>query len=715
METQTRLWLFLLLLVATLVLLGTETASAQLVDCQASDVNGNITEAGGCIAKTLEEQVGAGHGDVDTPGSAVYLIKRDPARSVRRGRQLFQRKFARSQGLGPRINVDSSGDITTNRALGAGLSDSCAACHGRPRGSAGHGGDVNTFPDSRDSPHLFGLGIVEQLADEITTDLRAIRAEALADSQTGGNTTLVDADFESATSEGFTFNVDSSTPTYVQDVLFQFSNPNTITLGIQIGNVDNNTVTDMQGSWQTSFELSQIADVTVSFTYRMTQSEDYESDEFSQTLFQLDGNSPSVLAQITGNGNGGGFQTTGFQQFSTTFLGLAAGTHTIKLIGLNNKKTFNNEFTNFAFDDVVVTAALGPGPVTRSLVSKGIDYGTITANPDGTFDTSGVEGVDANLRVKPFFAQGGTISMREFIIGAFKAEMGLEAWDPVLCAATDPVSPQQVTSPSGFVFDPTLDTFERPPVCDEFSDPDGDGIAGEIDPAIIDHLEFYLLNYFKPGQGRVTQRAQDGLALMDNIGCTSCHIQNLTIDADRRVADVETVHDPLNGIFNQLFATASTRFGDPVDDGDPFPQLLPAHEPFTAENIFTDLKRHDLGKGFEERDFDGSRIVEHITEPLWGVATSAPYGHDGRSMNLDQVIRRHGGEAQAVTDAYLALTDDDQSKILEFLNTLVLFPPDDTASNLNPGDPNAEDVQDLTVHGSINLGALFQIPSEGPE
>ena len=43
-------------------------------------------------------------------------------------------------------------------ALGAGLADSCAACHGRPRGSAGAGGDVATRPDSRDAPHLFGLG-----------------------------------------------------------------------------------------------------------------------------------------------------------------------------------------------------------------------------------------------------------------------------------------------------------------------------------------------------------------------------------------------------------------------------------------------------------------------------------------------------------------------------------------------------------------------------
>lgn len=42
------------------------------------------------------------------------------------------------------------------------------------------------------------------------------------------------------------------------------------------------------------------------------------------------------------------------------------------------------------------------------------------------------------------------------------------------------------------------------------------------------------------------------------------------------------------------------------------------------------------------------------------------------------------------------------------LQTLVLFPPDDTASNLNPGVPGSASPQDPSQHGSIHLGALFQ-------
>jgi hypothetical protein len=66
----------------------------------------------------------------------------------------------------------------------------------------------------------------------------------------------------------------------------------------------------------------------------------------------------------------------------------------------------------------------------------------------------------------------------------------------------------------------------------------------------------------------------------------------------------------------------------------------------------------------------------------------------------------------AARNRYARLNFFQQRTIQAFLETLVLFPPDDTSSNLNPGvrggDPQ-------TQHGSINLGALFQIAEEGAE
>ena len=149
----------------------------------------------------------------------------------------------------------------------------------------------------------------------------------------------------------------------------------------------------------------------------------------------------------------------------------------------------------------------------------------------------------------------------------------------------------------------------------------------------------------------------------------------------------------------------------------PIPRLLAARaRPFRVQNLFTDFKRHDLGPAFWEREYDGSLQKEFLTTPLWGVGSTSPYGHDGRSTTLHNAILRHGGEARRARRAYARLSDDEQRKLVEYLQTLVLFPPDDTASNLNPGDPrNRRNLQDPAVHGTIDLGALFQIESEGPE
>ena len=193
--------------------------------------------------------------------------------------------------------------------------------------------------------------------------------------------------------------------------------------------------------------------------------------------------------------------------------------------------------------------------------------------------------------------------------------------------------------------------------------------------------------------------------------CVTDHIQNLPLNRDRRVADVETVYDPTHGIFNNLFATATPLHGT-VDDGTGFPSLKPPLlHPFLVKNIFGDFKRHDLGPNFHERNFDGTIQTQFMTALLWGVGSTAPYGHDGRSVNLTEVILRHGGETQEARDAFAQLSEDDQQAVCRFLESLVLFPPDDTASNLDPGNPSAPNFPQQG-HGSISLTVLFNNPHD---
>ena len=61
--------------------------------------------------------------------------------------------------------------------------------------------------------------------------------------------------------------------------------------------------------------------------------------------------------------------------------------------------------------------------VKRRLRAKGISFGSIKVSPNGEVDTTRVRGVDEDLRVRPFFAQGGAYAIREFVVGAFKDEM----------------------------------------------------------------------------------------------------------------------------------------------------------------------------------------------------------------------------------------------------------------------------------------------------
>ena len=139
--------------------------------------------------------------------------------------------------------------------------------------------------------------------------------------------------------------------------------------------------------------------------------------------------------------------------------------------------------------------------------------------------------------------------------------------------------------------------------------------------------------------------------------------------------------------------------------------MTPAGGSFVVKDIFTDFKRHDLGANFYERNYDGTLQTLFMTRPLWGVASTGPYGHDGRSNTLDDVILRHGGEALASRNEYAGLPTRESDALLKFLGSLVLFPPDDTASNLDPGNPNALNFPQFG-HGSIKLTVLFNDPTD---
>ena len=71
-----------------------------------------------------------------------------------------------------------------------------------------------------------------------------------------------------------------------------------------------------------------------------------------------------------------------------------------------------------------------------------------------------------------------------------------------------------------------------------------------------------------------------------------------------------------------------------------------------------------------------------MTRPIWGVADTGPWLHDGRALTLRDAILMHGdtatgggSEAAPVIDAFEKLLPADQQSVVDFLLTLRLPPP----------------------------------------
>ena len=62
------------------------------------------------------------------------------------------------------------------------------------------------------------------------------------------------------------------------------------------------------------------------------------------------------------------------------------------------------------------------------------------------------------------------------------------------------------------------------------------------------------------------------------------------------------------------------------------------------------------------------------TPPLWGVASSAPYLHDGRAETLLDAIEVHGGQGLRSAQLFSMLSIPEQNSVIDFLN-MQIAPP----------------------------------------
>ena len=200
--------------------------------------------------------------------------------------------------------------------------------------------------------------------------------------ETTGTTTVLEAHFDGGT-DGFVYVDGTFGGSVTQSYASGLWNPDG--LQVMLGGLNNDDIIDMSGGWQTNFNVSEATEGTLTFRYNMTQAQDYESNEYSEIYFSLNGVATQVT-RITGNGNGGGEQSTGWQTYEVSIGQLDAGVHTLAIGGYNNQKTHQNESTEILIDDVILTT-IGSGASANAALQiidndDIIDLSTLNRNAD---------------------------------------------------------------------------------------------------------------------------------------------------------------------------------------------------------------------------------------------------------------------------------------------------------------------------------------------
>ena len=293
-------------------------------------------------------------------------------------------------------------------------------------------------------------------------------------------------------------------------------------------------------------------------------------------------------------------------------------------------------------DAAVSRAAETGAAVVADLVSKGVSFGWIRALPDGSVDTSNVEGVDADLLIKPFHQKGVVVSLREFTVSAMNHHHGMQA-------------------------------AER---FGDGADPDNDGVINELTVGDVTAVIVFQATLPVPGQAlpshpKARKAAERGMELFRTVKCSVCHIPALPLNDP-----VFTEPNPYNPPGNLRLADVSRPFAVDLTEEGPGPYLERGPDGVVMVPAFTDLKRHKMGNALNNETLvqNGVPTDEWLTRKLWGMSSEPPFLHHGRATLISEAIMAHGGEAQESRDAFAALPEEDQGAIVEFLKTLRVLP-----------------------------------------
>jgi hypothetical protein len=280
--------------------------------------------------------------------------------------------------------------------------------------------------------------------------------------------------------------------------------------------------------------------------------------------------------------------------------------------------------------------------VTLTLQTKGVSFGQITARHDGSTVNSGIEGVDADLIIKPFHQKGVVTSLRQFTINAYNVHHGMQASER---------------------FGDGLD-FDRDGVADELT-------RGDITAATLFQASLEVPGQVIPRNPVIEQAIRNGAQTFQKIGCASCHVPALTLNNP-----VYSEPNPYNPPGNMRLPDVSRPFSFDLTRQGPLPRLERTADGHATVRAFTDLKRHKMGPlcNNEKLVQNGVPTDQFITKKLWGFYSEPPFMHNGRATMVTEAIEMHGGDAQRAHDAWMALPQTDKDNLFQFLKSLQVLP-----------------------------------------
>src|ERR1700730_13323492 len=326
-----------------------------------------------------------------------------------------------------------------------------------------------------------------------------------------------------------------------------------------------------------------------------------------------------------------------------------------RTIGMNGSGFIEMLARQMTTDLQAIRNARVPG-TSQALITKGVSFGVLSWRLDGTWDTSGVQGLPApslasasadhppSLIIMPFHQAGAAISLRQFTNNAFPQHHGMQPEE----RAGNELTRADITAAT--IYQATLPVPGR-------SVPD--------DP-------------------EVEQAVRIGEQRFSELGCASCHTPQLPL-VDR--GWIYTEPSPFNPPGNLRLGDAPTLSVDLTGENLPGPRLKPDAHGIVWVPAFTDLKLYDITTAASDPNaepldqnqpagspkfFAGN--TKFITRKLWGVGNSGPYMHHGKFTTMREAILAHSGEALSSRQSFEALPAHDRDCTIEFLKTLQVLP-----------------------------------------